>query len=266
MTASFRSGFPPFTVSSSKGEKNPLREGPIMDIKSRLSAKERDELESLTEMRNPDGPLAGTITRLHGFLTSVVSGPMVVPSEWMPVIFGVSDDRAWETMEQAKRAMSLVMRFYNEVSSDLSASGRRYSILIDRIGSQPDTLDLADDWCKGYLLGISLREDEWKEAMDDPELSRCFAPILAIASPERVGLDPIDKPEKYEEMIEMLPNCAVEISEWWRRNLVAATQGYSGPTHFGTVRRAAPKIPPNAPCPCGSGEKYKRCCSALRAV
>ncbi len=26
------------------------------------------------------------------------------------------------------------------------------------------------------------------------------------------------------------------------------------------VRRAAPKISPNDPCPCGSGRKYKKCC------
>lgn len=28
------------------------------------------------------------------------------------------------------------------------------------------------------------------------------------------------------------------------------------------ARRAAPKISRNAPCPCGSGKKYKRCCGA----
>ena len=27
-----------------------------------------------------------------------------------------------------------------------------------------------------------------------------------------------------------------------------------------TVRRAAPKIGRNDPCPCGSGKKYKHCC------
>ena len=27
-----------------------------------------------------------------------------------------------------------------------------------------------------------------------------------------------------------------------------------------TVRRAAPKVGANDPCPCGSGKKYKRCC------
>ncbi|MFA4875048.1 MAG: SEC-C metal-binding domain-containing protein, partial [bacterium] len=27
-----------------------------------------------------------------------------------------------------------------------------------------------------------------------------------------------------------------------------------------TVRREAPKIGRNDPCPCGSGKKYKKCC------
>jgi len=29
-----------------------------------------------------------------------------------------------------------------------------------------------------------------------------------------------------------------------------------------TVRRATPKVGRNAPCPCGSGKKYKKCCGA----
>ena len=27
-----------------------------------------------------------------------------------------------------------------------------------------------------------------------------------------------------------------------------------------TLKRVAPKTPRNAPCPCGSGRKYKKCC------
>jgi hypothetical protein len=36
------------------------------------------------EVRDPslDGPMQGSITRVHGLLTSIVSGPMVMPSEW----------------------------------------------------------------------------------------------------------------------------------------------------------------------------------------
>jgi len=79
---------------------------------------------------------------------------MVLPSEWIPVVLGSDDDAAWETMEQAKRAMSQLMRFYDEIVSDLGA-GSRYSIIIDRLGDPPDELDLADDWCRGYALGFA---------------------------------------------------------------------------------------------------------------
>ncbi len=47
------------------------------------------------------------------------------------------------------------MRFYDEVVADLLRA--RYGMSIDRIGDEPDALDIADDWCKGYLVGIALR-------------------------------------------------------------------------------------------------------------
>jgi hypothetical protein len=33
-----------------------------------------------------------------------------------------------------------------------------------------------------------------------------------------------------------------------------------------TIRREAPKVGRNAPCPCGSGQKFKRCCAQLRTT
>ena len=33
---------------------------------------------------------------------------------------------------------------------------------------------------------------------------------------------------------------------------------------FYTVKRISPKIGRNAPCPCGSGKKYKKCCLERR--
>jgi hypothetical protein len=76
---------------------------------------------------------------------------MVMPSEWIPVIF---NDPGWESPEQAQRAMTLLMRFHSEIASDLSPNGRRYSIIIDRLGDGADAIDLADDWCWGYA-GVS---------------------------------------------------------------------------------------------------------------
>jgi len=237
-----------------------------MELRRRLSKRERDELEALMEVRDPNlcGPMQGSITRVHGFLASLISGPMVVPSEWMPVLFGDEGENTWESMEQARRAISLVMRLYNEISSDLSFTGR-FRILVDRIGAHPDTLDLADDWCKGYALGIAMRENEWKEAMEAPELQQAFLPILALAPSQTApNLDPLKNPDNYAAILDVLPKCAVDIYGWWRKNFVASTSAIPGEMHA-TVRRSAPKISVNAPCPCGSGKKYKRCCRLLRS-
>jgi len=48
-----------------------------------------------------------------------------------------------------------------------------------------------------------------------------------------------------------------ELVERTRRRLLE--EGYEI-DEYGTVRRKAPKIGPNDPCPCGSGKKYKKCC------
>ena len=41
----------------------------------------------------------------------------------------------------------------------------------------------------------------------------------------------------------------------------ATSEGFDGMSAKRTVvKRAAEKIGPNSPCPCGSGKKYKKCC------
>jgi uncharacterized protein len=221
----------------------------------RLSKKERDALETLMELRDPTyaGPLQASITRLHGFLTSTISGPLVRFSEWMPVVFRSDESEGWETLRQAKRAMTLTMRFNNEIALDLMEEAGPFRILIDRIGDPPDTVDFVDDWCNGYVAGMDLRRDEWKPALAAPELEDAFAPIMALAHPELgVGHDPFDHPGEYAALTQQLPQSAVDIYDWWRTPR--------------PVRRSTPKISANAPCPCGSGKKYKRCCSPVRST
>lgn len=185
----------------------------------RLSSKERKELESLMALRDPhfEGALAGSVPALHGFLTSVVSGPPVQPSEWIPIIFRDEDPEGWKTMKQAQRAMTLLKRFHNEVVADLAGANGRYGILLDRIGEPPYTVDVGDDWCKGYLVGVTLRQDEWRGPLGAPELKAAFAPILGLASrEERANLNPFDHPNQYRAVLMSLPRCAVCIYNWWR--------------------------------------------------
>jgi uncharacterized protein YecA (UPF0149 family) len=50
------------------------------------------------------------------------------------------------------------------------------------------------------------------------------------------------------------PEAAAEMA----RQAPRESRGGEGVAH--TVRRAAPKVGRNDPCPCGSGKKYKKCC------
>jgi uncharacterized protein len=239
-----------------------------VNLKARLSKKERDQLEMLMEARDPghDGPLHCSLPRVHGFLTAIACGPMVMPSEWIPVVFHDPADVGWESKQQAQRAMTLLMRFHNEIVADLEPPGRRYSIMIDRLGDGAESVDLADDWCRGYVLGIGMRDDEWNAAMEAPELRTAFLAIFTIADSKKLGVDFAENSTAYQALLDDLPNCAFEISEWWRKQRVTSMQGSTVTSPFGTVRRGGAKVSVNAPCPCGSGKKYKRCCSTLRAV
>lgn len=222
-----------------------------------LSKRERDELESLLDLRDPKmtSPLKASVSRLHGFFCAVVSGPLIMPSEWMAVVFGNDDEAAWDSLEQAERAMGLLTRLHNEAADGLRGE-RRFAIVIDRIGDEPDSIDLANDWCRGYLTGTSVRKNEWSQAFDAPELQQSFEGILRLGYHEGAApVDPFEEDELYDALLDSLPQAAVNIYEWWRQRLYAPPKPY---------RRASAKIGANDPCLCGSGKKYKRCCSPVR--
>ena len=63
----------------------------------------------------------------------------------------------------------------------------------------------------------------------------------------------LEKEEEEERRLERL-----ELLEQEQRQRLIE-EGYEI-DKYGTVRRKAPKIGPNDPCPCGSGKKYKKCC------
>jgi uncharacterized protein len=226
-----------------------------VDVGRSLNDAERAELEELLQIRDPDGtgPMRGSLSHLHGFLAAAISGPVLAPSEWIAPTFG-DDDEGWNS-EEAQRAMNLLMRFYNDTCSALAGEGHGFRIVADYLGEGADEVAFVDGWCLGYLKGMVLRVEEWKRATSSPELAEAFSTIVLLAESGDDDIDPIEDSKTYRVLLDELPTSVVEIYDWWRRKL-----------HPGPVRRSAPKVPPNDRCPCGSGKKYKRCCSPLHAL
>ena len=70
------------------------------------------------------------ISMLHGFMAAVVSGPMVMPGEWLPVVWGPGEGPQFRTARTAERALSWIMRLYNEVAGALATDPHRFEPLL----------------------------------------------------------------------------------------------------------------------------------------
>jgi yecA family protein len=155
---------------------------------------QRDELFEKIKALSQDSPVGGNAACLHGFMTAIASGPPVLPSEWMPVVLGDSEQIRMRS-PLAVRAMELLMCAFNEVVHDLGS--------VDPLAG----LEIGDQWCKGYRLGTSLRPVQWLRAMNAREIADFFVPIFAVA-------------DGHGDSIKPLPSNAVLICRWWRKQLV----------------------------------------------
>lgn len=77
-----------------------------------------DEFARLSGFLDTIGPSAMNIEMLDGYFAALICGPdMVPPSEYLPQIWG--KDFGFESDEQATEIMSLLMRHWNTIATEL---------------------------------------------------------------------------------------------------------------------------------------------------
>jgi uncharacterized protein len=78
------------------------------------------------------------LEELDGFIAGVLVCPEVIPpSEWLPVVWGQTDDEAapvFDTVAHMNKMLTLVMEHYNDIAKKLSRS-RSVSEHDDELGS-----------------------------------------------------------------------------------------------------------------------------------
>jgi len=211
-----------------------------------------------------------TITEAHGFLTAILSAPtLIMPSKWQPVLFGGHPE--FKSQEQAMSVIGLVNRFYNAINSELRSSNDIFNILLFENGNivpvEQASLDLAKEWCRGYLEGVEL-DKFWS---DDKEGDKLLLPFAVIACQaiftggigngvKNKDSDPFEEVLKHrKEAWSLLPSYVKEVYGYWlnRRNSPIED---NDEIYDNTKIRGTSKIGRNESCPCGSGKKYKKCC------
>ncbi len=199
-----------------------------------------------------------SVSELDGFLTAIVSGPdMVLPSEWIPAIWGGNDEMPeWESEQELSRFIGIVMAIMNQNARLLMEQPEAFEamFLIDIEDGEP--VEIVSLWCYGYMRAVALRRARWMELPAD--VRKHMGNIILFGSEE--GEESLDQLSDADiaNLQKKIDPAARAIHAYWLAQ--RSHLGSSSSAKILPFIRQQPKVGPNEPCPCGSGKKYKKCC------
>jgi uncharacterized protein len=224
-----------------------------------LSLEELDELDGL--LLEVDADQGMTLDTLDGFLHAIAIGPeTVMPSQWMPKVWGLDDGGMMPPMDSLKQVnhlLGLVMRHYNSIISYLEQSPLLFAPVWPTYGYSTSDQDDAEGWANGFTDGVKLNLAAWQPLLRDPQGQQWYRPIELLgdedAPPEWDDL--IRTSEQRAALTAQIEHSVRQMRAYWLplRQAVAERQ---------TAQFMSAKVGRNEPCPCGSGKKFKKCCGS----
>ena len=246
----------------------------MMTLQAQLADNQLDRLETLLD--DPALPDAMRLDEIQGYLCATLCGPQAIPEEeWLADALG--SEEALETAV-GREAAELLRKFAAVLEAEL-ARGEPPVLLLyakddgqDNEASENAPSDYVP-WCQAYLAGVDAAEEDWFEYLgeeegkeDSEEITyldeRLFPLMLLTGEAEAAAREHGEAWPEGEERAQMendceeeLPQAIADIYRFW-----AAKRGTK------TIRREAPKVGRNDPCPCGSGKKFKQCCDGAGTI
>jgi len=225
------------------------------------------QLEKLSEMLldlsyENDGML---LSEFDGFVAGILVCPeMIMPGEWLPLVWGEDHTPNFDTMDQAQTVMDKVMGHYNRVAQDLAKPVPEYEAVYEIDPNSGETL--WEPWISGFEQAMQLRVDCWEATLDsmDEEVRSTIPMILALHE-INIGTSELDDAaiDELDEIApDLIPDMVLSLNDWTKGHA-----GMPGPANLaGAPSRGLPgraKVGRNEPCPCGSGKKFKKCCGSV---
>jgi uncharacterized protein len=239
-----------------------------------LSDAEFQQLDDL--LADAPAPLeAMDAVMLDGFLCGVIAQPArIAPETWLPWVLDAQGrafaaDPAWSDYP---RARALILRRYGALNRAIEGEGWFDPLILEPVDDEPpapvaDSEDESDalaalnpvsrplaPWVAGFHFACATFTGLLEH--DDPAVAATLArlwrhlPVEGDDERELVALLDRELPlATLEDAISDLVEAVAELAELTR----------DARYHVDTVRRDAPKVGRNDPCPCGSGRKFKQC-------
>lgn len=224
------------------------------------------DLQRLDDFLSSDAASESTmdVATLEGFLTALVIGPRVVmPSAWMPYVWDFvhgQEDAEFTDMAQAQEVMGLIMGLMNRIADAFARDPASFEPVFFR-----DAVWGAAEWCEGFLAATQRFDaGDWAAlwALDafkpgGTDGAGLITPFLRLG--DDAGLEITRKESNAQRWVDaIVPSLAAMHAHWLERRSAAPAAPSRAP-----LRREAPKVGRNDPCPCGSGQKYKKCCGQV---
>ena len=218
---------------------------------------------------------------VDGYMTALLaSRRAILPSEWLPAMFGDDFGRVFADPPDVEQAMQALMGRWNALASQLD---------VDSLLETPDAVRLAplmisyDDaaraevvaaghmtaeeaadqlqtgalWAEGFMQAVEDFAEDWPEPDEDTEDGRwwddCFVRITALLLPaaDLAAHQAEHYPGETLERDQLIDEACFAVQDlrlYWLDH---------GPRP--ETRQVGPKTGRNDPCPCGSGKKFKKC-------
>ena len=235
------------------------------------AALDDDQIERLADLLERRAvPFKGfNLEALDGYLTALAVSPETVPmSEWEPPVWGKPP--RWDDPAERAGVEALLLGHQHMANARVRFDGDALPDhlapllwlpedpdLQDADAEQEDELDVGRDWALGFFTAVELREAAWDQWLDEHEwIDEVFGLLDRLASGEVLADDPTAPatPISYRERLEIVAGLPDMLADLHHHRIDALTPREP-------LRR--PDTPDrNAPCPCGSGKKYKKCCGA----
>lgn len=198
-------------------------------------------------------------SELDGFLTGIISSPVRVElQQWMWAIWGGEEGLPhWEDPNETKLFTGLIFLIMSQTAAMLKRDSGQFEPMFISVGTSDQPVLRVQDWCSGYMRAVALRPEAWQKLPEQAadELSRLHEAAQYSSGPENPSTLPGRLSPKRIEM------AVLTLYAHWRRQGQLQPVPRPPSSSKGPIRIPEQvKVNRNAPCPCGSGKKYKKCC------
>jgi uncharacterized protein len=160
------------------------------------------------------------LSDLDGFLTGIVVGPeLLMPSEWLPVIWG-GDEPDFADMIEARAILGTIMDRYNEIIAHLDADP---PVVHPVFSKGPRGEGIVTDWAAGFVDAMKLREKAWEPLLQHKVARALIVPLLVLGADDEdhppFGQPPLSPKEiavLHAGGAKMIPLCVVGIRAFWQ--------------------------------------------------